>query len=118
MQALDAFDPTQLVTEGPDVELSATQALAFGMILHELATNAAKYGALSLPTGQVATEWSVCGDILQFRWRESGGPPVSVPSRHGFGSRLLARIVASDLSGQIALDYEPSGLRCSITAPL
>jgi two-component sensor histidine kinase len=57
-------------------------------------------------------------DKVQLRWMESGGPPVNPPSRHGFGSRLLARIVASDLSGELALDYEPSGLRCSITAPL
>jgi two-component sensor histidine kinase len=118
MQALDAFDPPQLVTEGPEVELSASQALAFGMILHELATNAAKYGALSVTSGQVAVQWSVGEDKVQLRWMESGGPPVNPPSRHGFGSRLLARIVASDLSGELALDYEPSGLRCSITAPL
>jgi two-component sensor histidine kinase len=118
MQALDAFDPAQLVTEGPEVELSASQALAFGMILHELATNAAKYGALSVTSGQVAVQWSVGEDKVQLRWMESGGPPVNPPSRHGFGSRLLARIVASDLSGELALDYEPSGLRCSITAPL
>ena len=117
-QALDAFDPSQFVIDGPEVELTASQALAFGMILHELATNAAKYGALSLPSGQVAAQWSVSGETLQFRWTESGGPTVSPPSRHGFGSRLLARIAASDLSGEIALDYEPSGLRCSITAPL
>ena len=118
IKALDAFDPSQLVTEGPDLELSASQALAFGMILHELATNAAKYGALSVTSGRVAVQWSVEDDKVEFRWIESGGPPVSPPSRHGFGSRLLSRIVASDLSGELTLDYEPSGLRCSIIAPL
>jgi two-component sensor histidine kinase len=103
--------------EGPEVSLSATHALAIGMVFHELATNAAKYGALSVATGHVAVRWSLSGApdgrILDIAWRESGGPQVAPPGRTGFGTRLIEH----SLQGSAALTYDPSGLRCDIRLP-
>ena len=101
--------------DGPDIRLVPKAALA----LHELATNAAKYGALSTDTGTVRLQWSVSGDPARFsfRWRESGGPPVVTPARRGFGSRLIERGLAQDLDGRIELVFDPAGVVCSIDAP-
>jgi two-component sensor histidine kinase len=86
------------------------------LALHELATNAAKYGALTRPAGRVELRWEVQGGQLHLSWRETGGPPVVAPSRRGFGSRLLADVLASDLDGQSRLEFAPDGVRCWITA--
>ncbi len=104
---------------GPPVLLPPKEALAVTMALHELSTNAMKYGALSNKDGQVDVEWSrIAGPRLKLAWRESGGPRVSPPKRRGFGSRLLERSLASDLDGEVQLAFEPSGLICLIEAPL
>jgi two-component sensor histidine kinase len=93
------------------VRLGSRAALALAMALHELATNAAKYGALSGDRGEVALTWQAKADgqacRLELEWRERGGPAVAVPSRAGFGSRLLTQGLAADLAGAAELDFAP-----------
>lgn len=117
-QAANGFNPERLSFSGPAIELTERQTLALSMALHELVTNAAKYGALSGPKGTVTVSWKVDGDKLRLDWIERGGPPVSSPSRTGFGTLLLKRVVVSDLCGDISMDYDLLGLRCEITALL
>lgn len=117
MRALDVFAPAQLNISGPDVDIPPKHALALSMALHELATNALKYGALSCPTGLVSVRWRVEQGILHLNWEETGGPPVLPPTRRGFGSRLL-ELVVSDLDGETALSYDAAGLRCGMTVRL
>ena len=91
------------------------------LVVSELATNAVKYGALSSASGAIHLSWSFEADArrLQLYWRESGGPQVDPPSRRGFGSRLIERAFrGGDLSGSSALDFNPSGLRCTVEAVL
>lgn len=104
--------------EGEPLRLAPRAALALAMALHELGTNAAKYGALSTDGGRVSISWTQEGDGLHLCWRESGGPPVEPPGRRGFGSRLIERGLAADLGGTATLDFDPSGLRCDIKASL
>jgi PAS domain S-box-containing protein len=102
---------------GPAVQLSAQEALTFGLVFHELATNAAKYGALSHPDGCVKVTWEVLPGPrprLSLEWRESGGPTVLPPSRRGFGSRLIERSVRTDLDGKAEVEFEPKGLVCRL----
>jgi two-component sensor histidine kinase len=108
---------------GPDIELQPKQALALSVAVHELATNATKYGALS-GGGRVDIVWSdqPIGSVPSFRftWTESGGPPVSepAPDRKGFGSRLIERMLAGDFSGEVKISYRPDGVVCELIAPL
>ena len=117
-RSLDAFALAQVNAEGPSVDVSPRHALALSMALHELATNASKYGALSRPEGRVSIRWNSGGERLRLEWRESGGPRVTAPTKKGFGSRLLERLLVTDLRGEIELKYAPSGLRFAIDAPL
>ena len=113
--------PERIQVHGPSIWLSPKAALAIALGMHELATNAAKYGALSNGTGQVAVTWSVDGPqpgTLNLQWAESGGPPVKKPTRKGFGSRLIERNLAHDLDGPSRIDYRPEGVICTITSPL
>ncbi len=104
--------------EGPPVALSSAETLALGMLFHELATNAAKHGALSSGAGVVEVTWGLEPDgALAIDWRERGGPPVTPPSRRGFGSRLIERSLGQ-LGGAARLDYDPAGVRCHIRMPL
>ena len=108
--------------KGPRLQLVPSAALAIAMALHELCTNATKYGALSTPDGHVDIVWSLAtgddGRRLSLRWTESGGPPVTTPIRKGFGSRLIERALAQELSGTVHVAYEPDGVVCTIDAPL
>jgi len=91
------------------------------MAVHELATNAAKYGALSVPAGSVTITWTVTlGDKprLELRWQERQGPPVVPPSRRGFGTRLIERGLAQDIGGDVRLTYAPAGVVCTMDVPL
>jgi two-component sensor histidine kinase len=90
------------------------------MALHELATNAAKHGALSSKCGAVDVAWQIDpGDRqLRIRWSETGGPPVRPPVRSGFGRLLLERALASDLGGEVQLDFDEAGLKCAVAIPL
>ena len=108
----------RLNIEGHDTRLNARSTLALTMCLHELATNAAKYGALSNETGQVRISWSADGERLVLRWEEHGGPSVTPPATRGFGSKLLERIIAGDLGGESCMTFAPEGLVCVITARL
>ncbi|HEX2762912.1 MAG TPA: HWE histidine kinase domain-containing protein [Allosphingosinicella sp.] len=103
---------------GPPLRLSPRAALAIAMAIHELGTNAAKYGALSVDAGRVRISWFLEGDRLRLVWEERGGPPVSPPSRQGFGSRLIERGLEMDLGGRASLHFEPAGLRCEIEGAL
>jgi PAS domain S-box-containing protein len=104
--------------EGEPLRLAPRAALALAMALHELGTNAVKYGALSTEDGRVSIGWTQAGDRLNLIWRESGGPPVETPGRRGFGSRLIERGLAADLGGAATLRFDPGGLRCEIEASL
>jgi two-component sensor histidine kinase len=116
------YGPERYRLTGPAVALSPSQALALGMVFHELATNAAKYGALAHGDGQVDVVWLVrkLGERadLEIDWMERDGPPVIPPSRSGFGSRLIERSLQGQLGGDAALDYAPGGVRCHIRVPL
>lgn len=108
--------------EGPHVQLDPGPALSLAMALHELCTNAAKYGALSTKTGHVDIVWRLTDGgqdrRLQMRWTESDGPIVVAPTRKGFGSRLIERALAMELGGDVAVAYEASGVICTIDAPM
>ena len=112
----------RFVLEGPSVELSADLAVPIGMALHELTTNAALHGALSLPAGRVEVTWdlkTVEGvRKVHIDWRESGGPPVRTPEREGFGSTLLRTVVPMQTKAEVEVTFHPEGLRCRIEAPL
>ena len=107
---------------GEDVQLNPNTALALAMAVHELATNAGKYGALSVSEGRVAVEWDTRpadgGTRLRLRWREHHGPPVVPPQRNGFGSRLITEGLTLQLDGTATLAFEPTGLECCIDIPL
>ncbi|HRD28595.1 MAG TPA: HWE histidine kinase domain-containing protein [Caulobacter sp.] len=118
---LSADHGDRFVIEGPPVHLPPRSAIAVALALHELATNAAKYGALSVPEGRVRIDWTTAageaGDThLRMTWRESGGPPVSPPRARGFGSRLIERGLATELRGRVRIDYPPSGVICTADA--
>lgn len=101
--------------------LNPKQSLGLGMVLHELATNAAKYGAFSSDGGRVSVAWELAAGAprrLSIRWVEEGGPAVEPPKRAGFGRVLIERGVGFDLNGAARLDFEPTGLTCTIELPL
>jgi PAS domain S-box-containing protein len=116
-------DIRRVSRDGPAVALRPNAAVALVLVLHELATNAVKYGALSDDAGQVAIGWSVEQvpdemPVLHLHWIESDGPPVAPPTRHGFGSRLVTTSIERQMGGAIALDYAPGGLVCRMSFPL
>lgn len=106
----------RFVLDGPAVSLAADAALSAAMLLHELATNAMKYGALSVPEGRVFVTWTVEDGTLALVWRETGGPGVARPTRTGFGSRLIRMGLLG--SGDTEMDFRPEGLHCRFDAPL
>ena len=101
---------------GPLAELHAKAALSLAMALHELCTNAAKYGALSNAGGTVTIDWTIAETGLTIVWRERGGPKVTPPTTKGFGSRMIERAVGADLGATVTFDYAPDGLICTIVA--
>jgi PAS domain S-box-containing protein len=104
--------------DGPDVALSPAAAQSLAMALHELATNAAKYGSLSVPAGRVSVSWTrKAGGALTLRWAESGGPAVAAPSKRGLGTAMLARALSGPLGGKSKLDWRASGLVCDLELP-
>jgi two-component sensor histidine kinase len=117
-RAVAPFVTGQVTLDGPSVDVLPSQALALSLALHELATNAAKYGALSRPEGRIALRWKVEDDRLDLNWQESGGPLVDPPARRGFGSRLIENALSRDLDGQTRLEFAPEGVRCWITVAL
>jgi two-component sensor histidine kinase len=112
----------RIVLQGPPVELSADLAVPIGMAVHELTTNAAKHGALSVPGGRIEVLWNVrnleAERRLDIAWTEHGGPPVEQPRRKGFGSTLLHRVLTDQCRASIRIDYERDGLSCRMDIPL
>jgi PAS domain S-box-containing protein len=113
---------TRVVIEGPVVEFPSEFAVPLGMAIHELTTNAAKHGAFSTSEGQVDVRWTVSDDetrpVLHLAWTERNGPPVRPPTRQGFGSRLLRRVLTAQLEAKVDIAYEETGLRCTIAVPI
>ncbi len=107
---------------GPRINLQPSAVLALGLAIHEMATNATKYGSLSVPDGRVSVMWAVtrgsAPPALLVEWVESGGPLVRPPERQGFGTKLIQRGLAQQLGGEIKLDFLPTGVRCIISFPL
>jgi two-component sensor histidine kinase len=109
--------------EGEPLTVTPRVALTLAMALHELTTNATKYGALSVPAGRIDIGWRIerqAGQpaLLRIEWRERNGPPVVTPKRQGFGTRFIEGSVASELQGKAMLDYDRAGLRCTMDIPL
>lgn len=114
--------PSRVAIGGPDLEIRPDAVQSITLALHELATNAAKYGALSVPDGRVAIAWdidqaSAHSPRFHMSWRETNGPPVAPPGRKGFGHTVIAEMVAASLRGRVTLDYAPEGLSWAIDAP-
>ncbi|MBV7258135.1 CHASE domain-containing protein [Erythrobacter crassostreae] len=104
---------------GPDVELAPNDALSLGLAIHELATNAAKFGALSASEGSVAITWELVGENLaELEWCEAGGPPVAQPGKRGFGLELIEKIVAHELKHPVQLDFHDHGVHCRLRVPV
>lgn len=122
VQATAGAASAQVTSEGPEVVVSPQTAVSVAMAVHELSTNAIKYGALSTATGKIAVTWRVSKDgdrpRLHLGWKESGGPVVLPPKRKGFGTRMIAQGLAAELQGQVSLEFLPGGLHCVIDAPL
>jgi two-component sensor histidine kinase len=115
-------NPERMRMSGPNVPLSPRLAVVLSMIVHEMATNAAKYGALSNDTGTVALDWEVIaentGPKLRLVWTEAGGPPVVAPVQRGFGSRLIERSARDQLGGEATVDFLPRGVVYTVTCAL
>lgn len=122
---LDAFDSGiggRIALQGPEVALTSQMAVSLGMAIHELTTNAAKHGALSVYGGRLEVTWSVTIDAtrrtLKFDWVESGGPPVAEPTREGFGSRLLDFVLPGQIQARTRIEYASEGVRVHCSVPL
>lgn len=104
---------------GPEISLAPNDALSLGLAIHELATNAAKYGALSTLDGRIYVEWrQLSPELAEVTWREEGGPPVVAPAKRGFGRDLIEKIVAGELKSDVDLRFEPGGVECRLQVPV
>ena len=120
--ATEAFDDPYVAKfsiEGPDVQIASDAVIAIAMTLNELCTNTTKFGALSVPAGQVKIIWAIDEPALRlhFIWKERGGPPVQAPTRQSFGTRLIETI-GRQLKGDVKLAYEPGGFVYTLDVPL
>jgi PAS domain S-box-containing protein len=119
---LKTFDLNRFIVEGPDVSVKPRIASALAMTIHELCTNAAKYGSLSVPDGAVTVRWDTHAEgsrrWLELFWSESGGPLVTAPSRSGFGLKLITRSAATEIGAKVDHRFEPQGVTCAIRLPL
>jgi len=115
----DGDSAERLAVSGPEIPVGPNAATSLALALHESATNAAKYGALSEPTGAIQVEWRALGSSLRLEWDETGGPPIAAPPEaHGFGAVLADRSIAGQLGGKIDYEWRPTGLRLTMTIPL
>lgn len=108
----------QIALSGPTLFLQADAGQAVAITINELATNASKYGALSLPRGSIRVHWEVLDDQVRLDWLESGGPPVSAPSSHGYGMRVIESMLPMQAQGTVELEWRPEGLACSMRIPM
>jgi two-component sensor histidine kinase/CheY-like chemotaxis protein len=111
-------DKKRVVLKGPPISIDPKTAVALGIVFHELATNAVKHGALSNITGSVAVSWASSAEAVTLQWHEQGGPEVSMPSRGGFGSRLVKLELTHELNGSVDLIYDRGGLKVTMEFPL
>ena len=113
-------ESSRFAIDGKDVQLASPVALALGLVFHELATNAVKYGALSVSSGRVEIGWKIAdgGHRLHWHWIETGGPPVKEPTRRGVGTRVIERGLMHEFGGEARIDFDPSGVKCLIDLPL
>ncbi|HEV2125719.1 MAG TPA: HWE histidine kinase domain-containing protein [Chloroflexota bacterium] len=114
---LSALDGEQIQLSGPEATIVADAVQPLSLMVHELATNALKHGALSRPSGQVAVRWQLTGTELVIDWQESGGPDITEPASFGFGSRLLTQLAERQLKGSVDFDWSAEGLRARLTLP-
>ena len=117
--AVEPFDQgfNRFIIDGDDIRVASSSVIAFAMTLNELCTNTTKFGALSVPEGQVRLTWRVEGERLLFKWIETGGPPVSAPTRKSFGTRMMTSL-GQQLKGHVELDYKPDGFVYALDVPL
>jgi len=117
--AIEPFDQGdgRFVITGEDIRITSSSVIAFAMTLNELCTNTTKFGALSLPGGQVHLSWRIDGGRVHLEWIESGGPAVTEPTRKGFGTRMITAL-GQQLKGQVALDYTPGGFAYTLDVPV
>jgi two-component sensor histidine kinase/DNA-binding response OmpR family regulator len=108
----------KIVASGPHVSLRPVTAQILALALHELATNAAKYGALSSPSGKVKLSWQLDGECLRLQWIEAGGPTARQPTAQGFGTKIITASVATQLGGDAAFDWRSDGLHCTLSIPI
>jgi two-component sensor histidine kinase len=122
LQPYSLSNPARVRMFGPKVPLAPRLAVVLSMILHEIATNAAKYGALSNDSGTVVLDWEILEEDvrrkLRLIWTETGGPQVSAPVQRGFGSRLIERSARDQLGGEATVDFLPSGVVYTVTVTL
>jgi two-component sensor histidine kinase len=111
------FIGSRIVVRGPKLRLNAASAQAIGLALHELATNAGKYGALSKDTGLLHIGWWTEGETFTMSWTEHDGPPVSPPQRSGFGTVVMKEMAGRSVNGSVDLEYAPSGVTWRLTCP-
>jgi two-component sensor histidine kinase len=115
------LDGVQISVKGPPLALKPDAARNIGLALHELATNASKYGALSVPEGKVAVHWGLANSSgrprLRVTWRESGGPMVTEPTRRGFGRQIIQEVTAHALAGKVTYEFLPAGVRWTLDMP-
>jgi two-component system CheB/CheR fusion protein len=119
--AYNAREGEQVRISGPAIRLQPKPAESFALAIHELATNAVKYGALSQPSGNIDIAWRIqeaSAPVLVFEWRERGGPKVQPPQRKGFGTEMLERTLAFEFKARTSLQFAPSGIQCTIVIPL
>ena len=111
-------DQARIVLDGPAVFVAPNDALSLGLLIHELVTNAAKYGALSNGSGTLSLNWSLAGtEQIVFNWREAGGPPLPANRQRGFGSDLIEKVISRELHSDIKLEFAESGVRCTFMVP-
>jgi two-component sensor histidine kinase len=108
---------SRIAVRGPKLRLKAASAQAIGLALHELATNAGKYGALSTDSGHVDVCWRIDDDTLIMSWTESKGPPVYAPKRRGFGTTVIKVMAERSMDGRVDFDFAPSGVTWRLTCP-
>ena len=119
LQPYENGSPDRIVLNGPDVPVGAKAVTGLALVLHESATNAVKYGALSRPDGSIHVTWDASGDALRLDWDEIGGPEINLrPQARGFGSILAERSVTGELGGRIEHDWRRNGLRLKLSIPL
>jgi two-component sensor histidine kinase len=118
LEPFASANPDRIVADGPSVPMSSRTVVMLSLVLHELATNASKYGALSGPAGRVTVSWMISPvDKVKLYWRETGGPPVEKPQHAGFGSTLIEKGFGAQVGGSATLRFEPDGLTCALEFP-